>query len=302
MAGLASSDRRRAERGAILIYVAAALLTFTMLSALVIDYGMALVSRHQVQNAADSAALAGADALAWDDYTNHSATGAAASAAQAVAQQNAIWGAAPSAASTDIAFPVCPDSSLSPTQTPISGVRAGHDLSRRQPQQRAAEHDRDDVRRRHRGRQRAGGGRSARRQCHDCLKPIAVPDKWAELAPSAGAWTAASTFAKWDPANPSALLSPHDVYTAPGWDFNGTGLTMTGDFGTAVTLTPGSVADAGLDHRAVDFLAVRIPASVNGITVRADVNSCAVAHVAIGDRSRLVPGNDPARSPAARRI
>src|SRR6185436_15709292 len=82
---LATSRGRHSERGAILVLVAVSLLTFTLISALVIDYGMIVVSRHQVQTATDAAAHAGASALAWDDYTDRAAGGPAVEAAIAVA-------------------------------------------------------------------------------------------------------------------------------------------------------------------------------------------------------------------------
>jgi hypothetical protein len=121
-----------------------------------------------------------------------------------------------------------------------------------------------------------------------------VPDKWAELAPAAGPWQSTSTFVKWNPANPTVLLSPRDQYTAPGWDFNGTGLTMAANFGTLVTLVPGATAIPVSTISPWNYLAVRIPGSVNAGNVRNDVTLCAKAPVAIGDQLDLVPGNDPA--------
>ena len=284
---------RSPERGAILIQVAFVLLTFTMLSALVIDLGTILVSRHQVQNAADSAALAGASALAWDDYTDRGAGGPAVEAAIAVAAQNRIWGEAPTASTTDVSFPACPDSDNSPTQTPIPAcvqVDTYRDGAHRNALQNQVA-TLMGVSTSAVSATAVAESRDANRT--DCLKPIAVPDRWAEQAPSAGAWQPTSTFVKWNPANPSVLLSPRDVYTAPGWDFSGTGLTMTANFGSLVTLTPGSVATPVSTISPWNYLAVRIPSSVNG-NLRADVNSCAASMVSIGDQLDLVAGNDPA--------
>ena len=54
----ASSMRRlRSEPGAVLIQVAVALTAFTMLSAFVVDYGVQLISRNQIQTATDAAAV-----------------------------------------------------------------------------------------------------------------------------------------------------------------------------------------------------------------------------------------------------
>jgi hypothetical protein len=60
-----------------------------------------------------------------------------------------------------------------------------------------------------------------------------------------------------------------------------------------VTLVPGSTAIPVSTISPWNYLALRIPGSVNAGNVRADVNSCAKAQVAIGDQLDLVPGNDP---------
>jgi Flp pilus assembly protein TadG len=283
----------RTEQGAILIQVAVALLTFTMFSAFVIDYGMILVSRHQVQNSADAAALAGVSALAWDDYDNRSAGGPAVEAALAVAGQNPVWGSAPVAATTDVSFPVCPDSRNSPTQTPIFAcvqvdTYRNADHANALPAMMSSLFGVTGS-----GVSATAMAESRHANATDCLKPIAVPDRWQERAPAVGAWQPSSTFVKWSPANPSVLLTPYDLYTAPGWDFSGSGLTTTSDFGSLVTLTPGSVATPVSTISPWNYLAVRIPSSVN-TSLRADVHSCAASMVSIGDQLDLVAGNDPA--------
>jgi Flp pilus assembly protein TadG len=285
---------RSPERGAILIQVAFVLLTFTMLSALVIDLGTILVSRHQVQNAADSAALAGASALAWDDYTDRGAGGPAVEAAIAVAAENRIWGEAPTASTTDVSFPACPDSDNSPTQTPIPAC-VQVDTYRDGAHGNALQNQIATLM----GVSTAAVSATAIAETRDanstdCLKPIAVPDRWAEQAPAAGAWQTSSTFVKWNPASPTQLLTPRDAYTAPGWDFSGTGLTLAADFGRLVTLSAGTTATPVSPISPWNYLAVRIPGSVNGVNIRADVTTCARAPVAIGDQLDLVPGNDPA--------
>ena len=57
---------RTSERGQMLVIVALALTTLVAMAGLVIDGGMALANRRQVQNAADSAALAGTRVLGLD--------------------------------------------------------------------------------------------------------------------------------------------------------------------------------------------------------------------------------------------
>src|SRR2546423_6182439 len=102
--------RVNSDRGAILIQVATMLVVFTTLSAFVVDYGVQLVSRNQIQNAVDAAALAGATSLAYDDYTNWTPTGPAELSARAVAAQNFVWQEPAIIPASKVEFPVCASS------------------------------------------------------------------------------------------------------------------------------------------------------------------------------------------------
>jgi len=98
------------DRGAILIHVAIAIIALMALSTFVIDYGVFWVGRGQAQNSADSGALAGAIALAYDDYFDRTPSGPAQESAIAAAEANVVYGAVPSVlADTDVTFPPCPD-------------------------------------------------------------------------------------------------------------------------------------------------------------------------------------------------
>ncbi len=94
------------ERGAVLVHVAIAMLALIAFSALVIDYGALWVSRRQAQNAADSAALAGALSLAYDAPGD---IPRAQAGAAAIGATNLVWGAAPSILpATDVQLVPCP--------------------------------------------------------------------------------------------------------------------------------------------------------------------------------------------------
>jgi hypothetical protein len=91
--------------------------------ALVLDYGVMWVARRQAQNAADAAALAAANVLAFHRF-NPGRWDVAREAARVVGQGNSIFGAAPNItqgvgggglATEDISFPTCPaDASIGP--------------------------------------------------------------------------------------------------------------------------------------------------------------------------------------------
>jgi hypothetical protein len=95
-------SRMRSERGAVLVHVAVALTGLLAFSALTLDLGVLWAARAQAQNAADSAAMAGAVSLAYVDATN---TDYAKDAARAVAGAHQIWGQASTDATVQIACP-----------------------------------------------------------------------------------------------------------------------------------------------------------------------------------------------------
>ena len=98
------------ERGAVLVHMAIAMVAVMAFVALVIDYGIFWVARRQAQNSADSGALAGAMALAFDDPTDLTQNGPAQRNARGAALANIVWGLQPDVQfNTDITFPTCPD-------------------------------------------------------------------------------------------------------------------------------------------------------------------------------------------------
>ena len=99
------SSKLSSERGAILIQVAVASIVLIAFSMFVVDYGIMWVSRGQAQNAADAGALAGAVALAFDDFDNRADDGPAKQAAQQFALQNKVFGEDPDVqVATDVIF------------------------------------------------------------------------------------------------------------------------------------------------------------------------------------------------------
>ena len=79
----------RSEQGAIFVQVGVSLFVLMAFNVFVLDYGVMLVSRRQAQNAADSAALAGAVALGYDNF-DHPSVVATESASQTTST-NLIW-------------------------------------------------------------------------------------------------------------------------------------------------------------------------------------------------------------------
>ena len=107
---LPSHGRRdwRDERGMTYVIVGLGFMSFMAAMTLAVDVGMFMTARSQAQNAADAGALAGATALAFNDYNNRSATGPAVSSAISAARANSMMGDAPSVVTSDVTFPTDP--------------------------------------------------------------------------------------------------------------------------------------------------------------------------------------------------
>ena len=106
------------------------------ITAWVVDFGMLMLSRNQVQNAADAGALAGATSLAFDSFTDRSTTGPARVAGQRFAQMNNVFSATPDVnIDTDVTFVPCPDDPDPPpiAETPCIRVDAYRNQARNNP-------------------------------------------------------------------------------------------------------------------------------------------------------------------------
>src|SRR5271156_6798563 len=79
------------RRGTVLVLVAICIVGLLICMAMASDIGMMAIVRAQLQQAADTAAMAGARALTGDQSTNNNYSGAA-PAAQSTAQANLVMG------------------------------------------------------------------------------------------------------------------------------------------------------------------------------------------------------------------
>src|SRR3954462_6835959 len=96
------------EDGFSLVFVGLGFMAFLAASMLAIDVGMLMTARNQAQNSADAGALAGATALAYDDWDNRTPTGPAVTSAIAGAQANPVMSATVAIGAADVEFPTDP--------------------------------------------------------------------------------------------------------------------------------------------------------------------------------------------------
>jgi len=91
-----------------LVFVGMGLMAFLSASILAVDVGMLMTARNQAQNSADAGALAGATALAFDDYNDRSANGPAVTSAITTGKANQVMRADVSLTVADVQFPKDP--------------------------------------------------------------------------------------------------------------------------------------------------------------------------------------------------
>ena len=180
-------DLRRDERGMSFVFVGLGFMAFMAASTLAIDVGMFMTARSQAQNAADAGALAGATALAFDNFDDRSAGGPAVQSAINTVLGNSVIGAAPSATPGDVTFPVgptganrvridvfrsAPRANAIPTLIgPLFGVPTVNIAA-------------------------TATAEAAPANAMTCVKPFTIPDRWTENKNPP--WTTNSTFDRYD--------------------------------------------------------------------------------------------------------
>ena len=247
------ASKLSSERGAILIQVALASIVLIAFSMFVVDYGIMWVSRGQAQNAADSGALAGAVALAFDDFDDRTADGPAKQAAREFALLNKVFGEDPDVqADTDIIFynddpskfpESCSDDTcirvdVYRTNRTIDGIARANPLPMMFGQL---------VGLNNQGVRATATAQILAGNAAECVKPWVVADRWNEGDPlsGAGTWSQTAHFniasdGEPDPDDP--MPSVWDTYEATTVDDDG--VVTVGD-GFGATNPDGSLKDYG---------------------------------------------------------
>src|SRR5262245_12496065 len=231
------SQQRDNDRGAILVHVALSLLAMMAFVAFTLDYGVMWASRGQAQNAADAGALAGAVALAFDDPSDLTSSGAAKLNAFEATQRNGVWASVPTVdIDTDITFPTCPADVGGGTCVRVDVHRSqatgnplpmffGQMFGRTTQDIQAS------------ATAQVGGGNAAR-----CMLPFMLSDRWADVYDD---HVDTSTYPNDGDADPIVAWSNNDHYQEGNGDYynppypsepDPTGWTTEGDFGRQLIL------------------------------------------------------------------
>ena len=286
---MTSGERpRRHEHGAVAVHVALMLVALLAFLAFAIDFGVLFASRRQAQNAADAAALAGAISLS---YTNPNDQNLARNSAVAAAQRNSIWGGTPDVTTADISFPACPPGSPGVAGTCVQAnvYRTNYNRANGSPLPTFFANlvgvGEQGVRASATAQLIAGSGTA------DCVKPVAIPDRWVEFNPATTAWTPTSLFARYQENGNGAgsLLTPADRYDPPTTSSMGSGFTVQNDYGVELELKEGQ-GGQGIDP-GFYYPIVLNPGCVGGSCYRDAWSGCSGIEIGPGTVLNPEPGN-----------
>jgi hypothetical protein len=256
------------------VYVATGLMTFLAASTLAIDVGMFMTARSQAQNAADAGALAGAVALAFDDYDDRSASGPAVLAAINTALANPVMHDEVAVAPGDVTFPVAPSgesnrvrvdvyrsaertNSIPTLIGPLFGVPTVNVIA-------------------------AATAEAAPANAVTCVKPFTIPDRWIEN--SSPPWTSSSTFDRYD--SRGRLVPNADEYISagqPGY----AGYHPIIDKGRPLMIRAGT----GNNIEPTFYWSWKMPGPIGADYYRDNIKSCNWATFTYGSEMVQEPGN-----------
>ena len=189
------------EDGFSLVFVGLGCMAFVAASMLAIDVGMLMTARSQAQNSADAGALAGATALAFDSWTDRTATGPAVTSSIAGAQANLVQAAQVSVTPPDVVF----------LNDPVSGDANRVQVTVRRNAERGnpvatlvAQYfgiKTADI-------MAVATAEAAAANAMTCVKPFTIPDRWIENQNPP--WDSTDTFDRYD--KKGNLIPNPDVY------------------------------------------------------------------------------------------
>jgi hypothetical protein len=257
---------RRDERGISLLFVGGGLIAFMTATTLAIDVGMMMTARSQAQNAADAGALAGAVALAIDNFNDRSATGPAVKGAINTATSNQVIGAAPSVLTPDVTFPNDPSGQPTRVQVNVFRTAARGNAVPTLMANLFGVRTVDIV--------ATATAEASPANAETCVKPFTIPDKWREV--TSPPWTTSSTFDLTD--NKGKPLANPDVYIGPQDPVNYTGYNAVRDKGLEIVLK----ANNGSKVTSSFYNPWDLPGSVGANDYRNNIESCNSAKIDIG--------------------
>jgi hypothetical protein len=263
----------RNERGMSMVFVSISMAAFLAATTLAIDVGMLMTARTQAQTSADAAALAGATALAFNDFDNRTPTGPAVISAINTGKANHVIGHEVSLTSADVTFP--PDPATG--QNDLVQVTVYRTQTRGNPLQTLMGQwvgvSSADV-------QATATAQAAPANAAICVLPFTIPDKWIEkqCGTTPCPWSQTYTYDKYVP-NP-------DIYIPPG-QTGATGYDPVLDRGMELVLKSGNEDKPSPSW----YSPWDLPGSVGGDDYRGNIAGCNPNLVTIGNDMTPENGN-----------
>jgi Flp pilus assembly protein TadG len=267
------------ERGMALVYMAVGFMTFMAASTLAIDVGMFMTARSQAQNSADAGALAGAVALARNDWDDRTATGPAVQGAISTAKKNVVIGTAPSVLTTDVTFPN--DPAGNPTRVHVKVYRTtGRDTAVKTLIGPLFGIPTVDI-------AASATAEVSPANAMTCVKPFMIPDKWVENVDKSGnptgTWSPTSEYNAFD--KQGVPMPNPDVYRGAN-DPAYTGYTVANDVGKQLVLRAGT----GDGINPSFYYSWKMPGDTGGDFYRQNIANCNTSLMTWGDLITQEPG------------
>ena len=266
------------ERGFSLVFVGLGCLAFVAASMLAIDVGMLITSRSQAQNSADAGALAGATALAYDNWDDRTESGPAVVNALSGARANTVQGGTVTVGAADVTFP------LDPVSGDANRVRV---TVRKTVSTLIAKYfgiETADV-------VAVATAEAAAANAMTCVKPFTIPDKWTERQNPP--WDASDTFDRYKKsggtvnviANPDVYVPQYDGAGAPNPGY--TGYNTEANRGIQLVLR----ASTGTNIMPSFFFSLAMTGDTGGSDYDWNIANCNTSIYKWGDPLVQEPGN-----------
>jgi hypothetical protein len=265
---------RNDERGMSLVFVCLGFMAFLSATTLAIDVGMFMNSRSQAQNSADAGALAGAVALAFNDYDDRTPSGPAVQSAVNTSLGNKVSGAVVSVTPADVTFPLSPGGQNNRVHVKVfrTGARANP-----VPTLMGMFFGVNQVDIIAEATAEASPANAA-----TCVKPFTIPDKWVEK--HTPPFDETDDFQMYDKkGKPLATQDEYVPVTQPDYS----GYNAERDKGMRLLLK----ADNGTNVAPSFYNPWRIPGNSGADDYRRDIANCNTSIIPIGTLIDPEPGN-----------
>ena len=264
----------RDERGMSFVFVGMGFMAFLAATTLAIDVGMFMTARSQAQNSADAGALAGAVALAIDDFDNRSASGPAVRSALIASRTNTVVGGEVSIEPDDVQFLMSPAGINN--RVKVTVYRTGGNSVPTLMGKYFGVQSVDIT--------ATATAEASPANAMTCVKPFIIPDRWVEKQNPP--WDEDDTFEMFD--NHNNPLPDADVYIPagqPGY----AGYNQESDRGRLLVIRAGGGSEI---HPTFYFsLAIGGMEGTGGADYDWNIRNCNTTIMHIGDIVIQEPGN-----------